>query len=328
MNTILEQKPQIEEIKDYSPFHQRITLGPFERGYGHTLGNAIRRVLLSGVPGFAPTEVKIEGVEHQYSTIPGVTEDVINIVLNLKGIAFRIEGSDSATVDIDCSGPRTVTAADIKLPGQVTIMNPDHHIATLAADSKLKLKLKIEGGRGYRPASAAGARSGKAFGTILMDASFSPVRNVAIEVESTRVSSRTDLDRLIIDLKTNGTHNPEEMIRHAASILIEQLSLFANLDGSVTSLNEIGTRSQEIASARFYEPIDGLSLNVRVINNLKQENIFFIGELVQKSEAELLKTPRLGRRSVDEIKLALSEMELDLEMDIGKFDPENHITNN
>lgn len=323
--TTIEQVPQIEEIKDYSPFHQRITLGPFERGYGHSLGNALRRVLLSGVPGFAPTEVKIEGVEHQYSTIPGVSEDVIEILLNLKGIAFRIEGSDRAEVTIDKKGPGTVSANDIKLPGQVTIINPDHHIATLSADSDLSMKIVVEGGRGYRPASSVGAHSGKAFGTIALDASFSPVRNVAVEVEGTRVGSRTDLDRIVIDLKTNGIHNPEEMIRYAGSILVEQLSVFANLDRAASGIDQIGTRIQEEAGSRFYETVDVLGLNIRVANNLKQENIFFIGDLVVKSEKELLKTPRIGRKAVDEIKLALAEMNLSLDMDIGKFDADRTV---
>ena len=320
--TTINQLPQIEQIKDYSPFHQRITLGPFERGYGHTLGNAIRRVLLSGVPGFAPTEVKIEGVEHQYSTIAGVSEDVIGILLNLKGIAFRIEGSDRADVEINCEGPCKVTAGDIKLPGQVTVINPEHHIATLAAGSKINMMIVVEGGRGYRPASSVGSHSGKAFGTIPLDASFSPVRNVAVEVEGTRVDSRTDLDRIVIDLKTNGIHNPEEMIRYAGNILVEQLSVFAALDREASGIDLIGTRVQEEASSLFYEMIDVLELNIRVTNNLKQENIFFIGDLVVKSEKELLKTPRLGRKSVDEIKLALAAKDLTFEMEIGKFEPE------
>ena len=319
-STSLEIKPQIEEIRDYSPFHQRITLGPFERGYGHTLGNALRRVLLSGVPGFAPTEVKIDGVDHQYSTVKGVSEDVIEIMLNLKGVAFRIEGSDRAEVSIEKEGPCKVKASDIKLPGQVTIINPDHHIATVSADHKLKMNIVVEGGRGYRPAATEDAKSGKAFGTISLDAAFSPVRNVAVEVEGARVASRTDLDKIIIDLKTNGVHNPEEMIRLAGSILVEQLSVFANFDREASGIEQIGTRIQAEASSRFYETVDLLGLNVRVANNLKQENIHFIGDLVVKSEQELLRTPRLGKKSVDEIKIALANLELTLGMDIGRFD--------
>ena len=322
MNTEVKIKqPQIETVKDISPYHQRITLGPFERGYGYTLGNAIRRVLLSGVPGFAATQVKIDGVEHQYSTIAGISEDVIEIILNIKGIAFRIDGGDSAKVELHAEGPGNITAGDIKLPGQVTILNPDHHIALLSQDAKLDMEIKIEGGRGYRP--AGGAHTNKTYGTIELDASFSPVKKVAIEVESTRVDSRTDLDRLIIDLQTNGVHSPEDMIRYAGKLLIEQLTLFANLDESSSDLEAIGNRDEQIASSRFYEPLDVLNLNVRYINNLKQESVFYIGELVRMSEKELLKTPRLGKKSVDEIKIALAEIGLSLDMDIGKFEPES-----
>ena len=317
--------PKIEEIKDYSLYHQRISLGPFERGFGYTLGNALRRVLLSSVPGFAATEVKIDGVEHQYSTISGVAEDVIEILLNLKGVVFRVETTDTVECSIDVAGPGNITAGDIKLPGQATVLNPDHHIASLADDGKLKMTIQVEGGRGYRPASAVDQKD-KSFGTILLDASFSPVRNVAIHVEGARVSSRTDLDRLIIDLKTNGVHSPEEIIRFAARQLIEQLQTFAELDESQMRLDAIGTQREETADQRFYEPLDVLELNVRYINNLKQENIFYVGELVKMTEAELMRTPRLGRKSVDEIKLVLAQNNLELGMDIGEFEPDKPVT--
>lgn len=319
MSTSLSAKPKIENIKDHSAFHQRITLGPFERGYGHTLGNALRRVLLSSIPGFAPTEVSIEDIEHQYSTIHGVAEDVIEILLNLKGVAFRITGSDRAEVSLDVTGPRSVTAADIKLPGQVEVMNPEHHIATLAQGAKLAMKIKVEGGKGYRPAASA-ERSKKAYGAIQLDASFSPVINVGIDVVGARVESRTDLDNLVIDLKTNGVHDPEQMIRYAAKLLIDQLDVLAQLDSAASDIAHIGTRAQEVTQSHFYEALDTLELNVRYINNLKQENIFYIGELVRMSEAELMKLPRLGRKSVDEVKLALAKLDLELGMDVGNFD--------
>lgn len=321
MTTTTEIKPQIEEIRDYSPFSQRITMGPFERGYGHTLGNALRRVLLSGIPGFAPTEVRIEGVDQQYSTLPGVTEDVIEMLLNLKGVAFRIAAGDVVEVTIDKSGPGDVTAGDIKVPGQVTVINPDHHIARLAEDAKLSMVIKVEGGRGYLPASDP-SRSKASPGTILLDAAFSPVRNVGIEVEDARVASRTDLDRLLIDLKTNGTHSPEEMIRYAAATLISQLQLFAGLDRADMALDQIGRRETVSDNPHIYEPLDSLNVNVRVINNLKQESILLIGELVCKTDRELMETPRLGRKSVDEIKLALAELDLELGMSIDNFDPD------
>ena len=318
--TITDLQAQIEQVKDISPYHQRITIGPFDRGYGYTVGNALRRVLLSSMPGFAPTMVKIEGCEHQYSTLPGVTEDVIEILLNLKRVAFRVEGGDKVVAEVDKEGPGAVTAGDIKMPGQASVINKDHHIATLAAGSRLAMSVTVEGGRGYVPAPD---ESGKEFGTIMLDASFSPVRNVAVEVESARVDSRTDLDRIIIDLKTNGVHNPEEMIRYAASILVRQLELFAKLDVSASGIQDIGRKVQVDADERFYQTLESLeSLNIRIINNLKQENVHYIGDLVCKTEAELLKTPRLGRKSVDEIKLALAEANLALDMDIGRFEPD------
>ena len=314
MNTAVDTsiQPRIVDIKDFSPFHQRITLGPFERGYGHTLGNAIRRVLLTAVPGFAPTAVRIEGVEHQYSSIPGVSEDVIEILLNVKGVAFRIEGADTATVELHKTGAGAVTAADFDLPGNVTVINRDHHIATLASDAKFDMIVTVEGGRGYQAADTTS--KSKVFGTLLLDAAFSPVRNVAIDIEGTRVDNRTDLDRLIIDLKTNGIHNPEEMLRYAAQILIDQLTLFAHLDEGIKSLQKIGRRQQNIENSLLNEPLDMLNSNVRVLNNLKQEGIHLIKDLVRKTEKELLKTPRLGRKSIDEIKLALAEHKLELGM--------------
>ncbi len=313
MNTIETAiNPRIIDIKDYSPFHQRITLGPFERGYGHTIGNAIRRVLLTAVPGFAPTSVRIEGVEHQYSSIPGVSEDVIELLLNIKGVAFRIEGSDTATVELHKSSSGNATAADFTLPGNVSVINPDHHIATLANDATLELSVVIQGGRGYQLAD--NTAKDRVFGTLLLDAAFSPVRNVAIDIESTRVDNRTDLDQLTIDLKTNGIHNPEEMVRFAAQVLIDQLSLFTNLAEGVATLQRIGTRKQNVENPLLNEPLDVLNANVRVLNHLKQENIHLISDLVNKTEKELLATPRLGRKSVDEIKIALAECGLELGM--------------
>lgn len=312
--------PQIEEIKDHSPFHQTITMGPFERGYGHTMGNALRRVLLSGMPGFAATEVEIEGVEHPYTTIPGVTEDVVEMLLNLKGVAFKLEVGNSFVAEVDKVGPGELTAADIKVPGQASVVNSDHHIAILAADAHLKMKIKVDGGRGYLPASDP-SRS-KQPGQILLDASFTPVRGVAIEVEEARVGSRTNLDRLIIDLKTNGVFSPDDLVRYAARILIEQLQAFAEMDRSAIALDKIGRRDRVADNPNIYEPLDILNVGVRVINNLKQESILLIGDLVSKTEKELQQTPRLGKKSVDEIKLALAELELELGMALDDYDPD------
>ena len=318
MSTLIDIIPKIQEIKDHTPYHQTITLGPFERGYGHTLGNSLRRVLLSGMPGFAATEVEIEGVDHLYTSVSGISEDIIELVLNLKESVFRIEAGASVVATLEKSGAGIVTAGDIKMPGQASVINPDHYIATLAEDGKLSMKIKIEGGRGYLPASDP-SRS-KQHGKILLDAAFSPVKNVAIEVEQAREGSRTDLDRLVIDLKTNGVFSPEDLIRHAARILMEQLEAFAQLDRSGVDLDQIGRKDQAQENPHVFEPIDKLNLSVRVINNLKQESILQIGELVSRTEKQLMNTPRMGKKSVDEINIALAELDLSLGMDVGSFD--------
>src|SRR3982750_1468103 len=226
-------KPRIIDVQNMSPFHARLTMEPFERGYGHTLGNALRRTLLSSMPGFSATEVKMAGVLHEYSTIDGVQEDVVDILLNLKGVVLKMHGRDEATLNLKKSGEGVVTAGDIEQMHDVEIVNPDHLIAHLAPGGKLDMQIKVEQGRGYLAAtSRKTGEEGRSVGSIMLDASFSPVRRVSYSVESARVEQRTDLDKLIMDIETNGAIEPEEAVRYAARVLVDQLSVFAQLEGT------------------------------------------------------------------------------------------------
>jgi DNA-directed RNA polymerase subunit alpha len=292
---------------------------PFERGYGHTLGNALRRILLSSMVGYAPTEVAISGVVHEYSTIEGVQEDVVDILLNLKGIAFKMHGKSEAILKVSKAGEGIVTAGDIELSHDIEVLNPDHVIAHLTKGGKLDMEIKIEAGRGYQPATARKvSEDSRTVGSILVDASFSPVRRVAYSVESARVEQRTDLDRLVIDIETNGVVEPEEAVRTAARILVNQLSVFADLEGTPTESES--PRSPQV-DPLLLRPVDDLELTVRSANCLKAENIYFIGDLIQRSESELLRTPNLGRKSLNEIKDVLASKSLSLGMKLENWPP-------
>jgi DNA-directed RNA polymerase subunit alpha len=292
---------------------------PFERGYGHTLGNALRRILLSSMVGYAPTEVSISGVVHEYSTIEGVQEDVVDILLNLKGIAFKMHNRSEARLKVSKTGEGVVTAGDIELGHDVEVLNPDHVIAHLTKGGKLDMEIKIESGRGYQPAPARKVdEESRGVGSILVDASFSPVRRVAYAVESARVEQRTDLDRLVIDIETNGVVEPEEAVRTAARILVDQLSVFANLEGMPAASES--PRAPQV-DPMLLRPVDDLELTVRSANCLKAENIYFIGDLIQRSETELLRTPNLGRKSLNEIKDVLASKGLSLGMKIENWPP-------
>ncbi|MBI3068699.1 MAG: DNA-directed RNA polymerase subunit alpha, partial [Betaproteobacteria bacterium] len=233
-------KPRIIDVQNISPFHAKVTMEPFERGYGHTLGNALRRTLLSSMPGYAATEVKINGVLHEYSTIDGVQEDVVDILLNLKGIVLKLHNREEAVLTLKKQGEGAVTAGDIELIHDVEIVNPDHVIAHLAAGGKVDMQIKVEAGRGYVPAITRQRvdEEGRSVGNIMLDASFSPVRRVAYSVDSARVEQRTDLDKLIMDIETNGAIDPEEAVRYAARILVEQLMVFADLKGIPQEVEE------------------------------------------------------------------------------------------
>ncbi|MEO8628059.1 MAG: DNA-directed RNA polymerase subunit alpha [Betaproteobacteria bacterium] len=312
-------KPRIIEVQALAPYHAKVTMEPFERGYGHTLGNALRRILLSSMPGFAPTEVKISGVLHEYSTIDGVQEDVVDLLLNLKGIVLKLHNREEALLNLRKQGEGLITAGDIETTHDVEIVNPGHIIAHLAPGGKLDMQIRVEQGRGYVPAtSRADAKEGRAIGSVLLDASFSPVKRVSYAVESARVEQRTDLDKLIMDVETNGVIEPEEAIRYAARVLMDQLSTFADLKGTPAQIEQPKTPQVDPILLR---PVDDLELTVRSANCLKAENIYYIGDLIQRTETELLKTPNLGRKSLNEIKEVLASRGLTLGMKLENWPP-------
>ena len=312
-------KPRIVDVQNISPLHAKVTMEPFERGYGHTLGNALRRVLLSSMPGYAPTEVKITGVLHEYSTLDGVQEDVVDILLNLKGVVLKLHNREDALLSLKKEGEGVVSAGDIEISHDVEIVNPDHVIAHLAAGGKIDMQLRVEHGRGYVPATARAIdKESRSIGSIMLDASFSPVRRVSYAVESARVEQRTDLDKLVIDIETNGSIEPEEAIRFAARILVDQLQLFADIRPTPAAIES--PRAPQVDPI-LLRPVDDLELTVRSANCLKAENIYYIGDLIQRTETELLKTPNLGRKSLNEIKEVLASRGLTLGMKLENWPP-------
>jgi DNA-directed RNA polymerase subunit alpha len=317
-------KPKAIVAEPLGGHRAKVTLEPFERGYGHTLGNALRRVLLSSMVGYAPTEVTIAGVLHEYSTVDGVAEDVVHIMLNLKGVVFRLHNRDEVTLVLRKEGEGPVTAADIQTPHDVEIVNPEHVIANLAQGGKLDMQIKVEKGRGYVPGNLRryGDEPTKSIGRIVLDASFSPVKRVSYAVENARVEQRTDLDKLVMEIETNGAISPEEAIRASAKILVEQLAVFAQLD-----VGDIATFEQKRETSAVFDPIllrpvDELELTVRSANCLKAENIYYIGDLIQRTETELLKTPNLGRKSLNEIKEVLASRGLTLGARLENWPPQ------
>ncbi len=314
-------KPRVIEVENLTPDHARVVMEPFERGYGHTLGNALRRILLSSMPGYAVTEVKIDGVVHEYSTLDGVQEDVVDILLNLKGVVFKLHGRNSVVLTLKKEGQGPVVAGDIQLSHDVEIINPDHVIANLAPNGKLSMEVRVESGRGYQPSQVrAKADEGRALGSLLLDASFSPIRRVSYAVESARVEQRTDLDKLVMDIETNGAIDPEESVRYAARVLMDQLSVFADLEG--TAAEEVAPEAPQFDPI-LLRPVDDLELTVRSANCLKAENIYYIGDLIQRTETELLKTPNLGRKSLNEIKEVLASKGLVLGVKLENWPPAN-----
>ncbi|MBI3771158.1 MAG: DNA-directed RNA polymerase subunit alpha [Gammaproteobacteria bacterium] len=312
-------KPRVVDVQAISDSHAKVTLEPLERGFGHTLGNALRRILLSSMPGAAVTEAEIEGVLHEYTTLEGVQEDVIEIILNLKELSLKMHGINEATLIINKTGPGVVKASDIELPHNVEIVNKDLVIAHLNAAGKLNARLKVMMGRGYEPAtSRLRADETRTIGHLHLDATYTPVRRVSYSVERARVEQRTDLDKLIIDMETNGSIDPEEAIRRAASILRDQLSIFVDLQSSeVTS----STPKSVDVDPILLRPVDDLELTVRSANCLKAENIYYIGDLIQRTEVELLKTPNLGKKSLTEIKDVLAMHGLSLGMRLENWPP-------
>jgi DNA-directed RNA polymerase subunit alpha len=311
-------KPRVVDVQLDDECHAKVVLEPLERGFGHTLGHALRRILLSAIPGCAVVEVQIDGVLHEYTAIEGVQEDVVDILLNLKGIAVVMHDKTEAMLKLQKQGPGIATAGDIETDHDVDIMNKDHVIAHLTERGSLNMTLKIAKGRGYQPAAQHRNEEERAIGSLLLDASFSPVRRVAYSVESARVEQRTDLDKLIVDLETNGTVDPEETIRKAAGVLQQQLSVFVNLQGD--EQDEPDKTESEIDPI-LMRPVDDLELTVRSANCLKAENVYYIGDLIQRTEVELLKTPNLGKKSLTEIKEVLGVHGLSLGMVLEDWPP-------
>ncbi len=312
--------PRHIQVEQVSNTQAKVTLEPLERGFGHTLGAALRRILLSSMPGAAIVEVEIEGVLHEYSTIEGVQEDVIEILLNLKGVAVKLHEREEAYLTLHKSGAGQVTAADIQLDHGVDIANPDHVIATLSENGELRMTIKVAAGRGYETVESRNQHEEetKAIGKLQLDATYSPVKRVAYGVENARVEQRTDLDKLVIDLETNGTLEPEEAIRRSATILQQQLAVFVDLE------NEAEPEPEEIEDEIdpiLLRPVDDLELTVRSANCLKAENIYYIGDLIQRTEVELLKTPNLGKKSLTEIKDVLASRGLSLGMHLENWPP-------
>ena len=319
-------KPKSITVEQVSLNRAKVALEPFERGYGHTLGNALRRVLLSSMPGFAATEVTIAGVLHEYSSIDGIQEDVVNILLNLKGVVFKLHNRDEVTLSLRKDAEGVVLASDIQTPHDVEIINPDHVIAHLSTGGKLDMQIKVEKGRGYVPGSMRryGDEPTKSIGRIVLDASFSPVRRVSYSVENARVEQRTDLDKLVMEIETNGAVTPEEAIRASAQILVDQLVVFTGLQPHETAGGAYGgaERTKEIHDPILLRPVDELELTVRSANCLKAENIYYIGDLIQRTETELLKTPNLGRKSLNEIKEVLASRGLTLGARLENWPPQ------
>ncbi|MCK9504799.1 MAG: DNA-directed RNA polymerase subunit alpha [Porticoccaceae bacterium] len=312
--------PRTIDVTSLGVNRAKVVLEPLERGFGHTLGNALRRILLSSMPGCAVTEAEIQGVEHEYSTIEGVREDVIEILLNLKGVAIVVHGKEDVEVTLNATGPCIVTAGDIQHDSSVEIKNPDHVIANITGKGALNMRLRVVRGRGYLPADARynDDDETRSIGRLQLDASFSPVLRVAYVVESARVEQRTDLDKLIIDLQTNGTIDPEEAIRRAATILQQQLAVFVDFESE--RRDEPEHKEDEIDPV-LLRPVDDLELTVRSANCLKAESIYYIGDLIQRTEVELLKTPNLGKKSLTEIKDVLASRGLSLGMRLENWPP-------
>jgi len=317
-------KPKAIQVEQLGHNKSKVTLEPFERGYGHTLGNALRRVLLSSMVGYAVTDVTIAGVLHEYSSIDGVQEDVVNILLNLKGVVFKLHNRDEVTLSLRKDGEGQVTAADIQTPHDVEIINPEHVIANLSHGGKIDIQLKVEKGRGYVPGSMRrhADEVNKSIGRIVLDASFSPVKRVSYSVENARVEQRTDLDRLVVEIETNGAITAEDAVRSSAKILVEQLAVFAQLEGAdLPDFDAVMPRAGTPVDPILLRPVDELELTVRSANCLKAENIFYIGDLIQRTENELLKTPNLGRKSLNEIKEVLASRGLTLGMKLEGWPP-------
>lgn len=312
-------KPRHVKLEETHNNRAKVSIEPLERGFGHTLGNALRRILLSSIPGSAIVDVQIDGVLHEYTSIEGVQEDVLNIMLNLKEVGIVMHSKDEAFVSVTKKGPGNLTAGDIAVDHDMEVVNPDFVIAHITKDVELTINLHILNGRGYQPANTRNLSEEDAtLGKLQLDASFSPIMKVAYSVETARVEQSTNLDKLIIDIETNGTIDPEEAVRYAGSILKDQLNVFVNFEGSEEIVEE---EPESQIDPILLRPVDDLELTVRSANCLKAENIYYIGDLIQRTEVELLKTPNLGKKSLTEIKDVLSSYSLSLGMRLENWPP-------
>jgi DNA-directed RNA polymerase subunit alpha len=311
------------ETESLTKYYGKFYAEPFERGFGTTIGNSLRRILLSSLQGAAITSVKIKGILHEFSAVPGVTEDVTDIILNLKGVKLKVHGNESRVVRIICKGEGIVTAGSILADANVEILNPDHHIATCSKDANLEIEMVVKVGRGYVPADRN--RDEKAsVGTIPIDAIFSPIQKVNFTVTYARVGQITDYDKLTLEIWTDGSVNPEDALAYSAKILKEQLSIFINFDEESESIAEAESEEEaEKVNENLYRTVEELELSVRSANCLKNAGIKLIGELVSRSESEMLKTQNFGRKSLNEIKDILGDMGLTLGMKLDSFpDPQ------
>ena len=309
-------------VEEVDSNNSKIVLEPLERGFGHTLGNALRRIILSSIPGAAVSEAKINGVLHEFGSIDGVKEDVINILLNLKGLSVRLSDQEEVEISVNKSGSGDIKGSDFEIPAGVEIVNPDHVVATLADKGSLEMTAKVTKGRGYVPVDiiALAESEDTEVGSLKIDASYSPIKKVSYSVENARVENRTDLDKLILEVETNGTIDPEEIVRLAATILQRQLMAFAELGFETEEPEEDETRPDDPIMMR---PLDEIELTVRSDNCLKVEKIHYIGDLVTRKESDLLRTPNLGRKSLNEIKEVLAARGLSLGLELENWPPSN-----
>lgn len=313
-------RPRNPEVVSISKTRAKVILEPLERGFGHTLGNALRRVLLSSIEGAAITEVEIEGVVHEYGAIEGIQEDVLEILLNLKEVALRLHQGDSAHMTLTRRGRGVVRAGDITTDHQVEIVNPEHVICNLSKDVSLSMRMRVQRGMGYEPASSRrlGDDEARPIGRLQLDASYSPIRRVSYQVEAARVERRTDLDKLVLDIDTNGTVDAVDAVKQAANILADQLGIFVDVKRRDVEVVKVQAADVDPVLLR---PIDELELTVRSANCLKAESIYWIGDLIQRTEVELLKTPNLGKKSLTEIKDVLAGRGLSLGMKLENWPP-------
>jgi DNA-directed RNA polymerase subunit alpha len=305
------EKPRVERLESDENYG-RYEISPLERGYGTTLGNSLRRILLSSLPGAALTSVKVEGVKHEFSSIPGVVEDMTDLILNLKEVVVKFSGEEKTTIRIEAEGEGEITAGDFITSGDVQIINKDHHIATLSEDGRLMLEATVEKGRGYHTAEENKDNFEKVIGLIPIDSSFSPIDRANFDIENTRVGQVTDYDRLVLEVKTNGSINPDDAISLAAKIMVEHLELFINLTDEIEDVEIMVEVEEEEKDKILDTTIEELELSVRSSNCLKRAGINTVEELVDKTEDDLMKVRNLGKKSLQEIKDKLDELELEL----------------